>query len=85
MATKAKKIKAAELELVQEAVSRVNSITTQLGSLEATKYAVLKQLEASEEELTKVRQDLETAYGSVTVDLTTGEYQEVVEEVETVE
>ena len=82
MATKAKKIEAAQLELVQKAVSLVNSITTELGKLEATKYAVLKQLEASELELSKIREDLETTYGSITIDLSTGTYEEVVEEAE---
>ena len=73
-----------ELKSIQTAVSNVNQAKTILG--EATNQAFKAQLQVNsmEEAMTSAQKELEDKYGSITVDLTTGEYEEVVEEAEEV-
>jgi len=73
-----------ELKSIQTAVSNVNQAKTILG--EATNQAFKAQLQVNsmEEAMTSAQKELEDKYGSITVDLNTGEYEEVVEEAEEV-
>jgi hypothetical protein len=79
------KLKEEELKSIQTAVSNLNQAKTILG--EATNQAFKAQLQvnAMEEAMATSQKELENTYGSITVDLNTGEYEEVVEEAETVE
>jgi hypothetical protein len=77
---KAKKIKKEELESVRTAVSNFNRAKSSLGDLEYQKSQLVSQIAEFEEALKAEQQKLEQAYGSVTVNLETGEYEEVVEE-----
>ena len=82
---KAKKIKAEELEAVRLAVSNFNRAKGSLGDLEYQKAALVAQVSQLEEALKAEQQKLEDTYGSITINLENGEYEEVVEEAETVE
>jgi hypothetical protein len=79
------KLKEEELKAIQSAVSNVNQAKTILGDATNNAYKAQLQVVAMEEALGAEQKKLEDAYGSITVDLTTGEYEEVVEEAETVE
>jgi len=83
MADKAK-LTEEELKSIQTAVSNLNQAKTILG--EATNQAFKAQLQVNsmEEAMTSAQKELEDKYGSITVDLNTGEYEEVVEEAEEV-
>jgi hypothetical protein len=82
---KAKKIKQEELEAVRLAVSNFNRAKSALGDLEYQKALVISQATELEEVLKAEQQKLEDAYGSITINLENGEYEEVVEEAQTVE
>lgn len=75
-----KKIKEEELEAVRVAVSNFNRAKATLGDLEYQKSQIVSQVIELEEALKSEQKKLEDAYGSITVNLDTGEYEEVVEE-----
>lgn len=78
------KLSEAELTKVQTAVGNLNQAKTILGDLTNQAYKAQLQVNAMEEALAEEQQVLEKTYGSISVDLTTGEYEEVVEEAEEV-
>lgn len=84
MADKAK-LTEEELKAVQTAVSNLNQAKTILGDVTNQAYKAQLQVNSMEEAMAASQKELEDKYGSITVDLTTGEYEEVVEEAETVE
>ena len=77
---KAKKIKQEELESVRKAVGAANSLTTQLGQLELQKAHLLSQALTANAQVQEEQKLLEETYGSVSVNLETGEITETVEE-----
>jgi hypothetical protein len=80
----AKKIKDEELQAVREAISTFNRAKTTLGDLEYQKAQLISQVSELEEVLKAEQKKLEDVYGSITVNLETGEYEEAVEEAEEV-
>jgi len=77
---KKKKLTKAELEKVQGSVNLLNNIMTELGRMEVQKVMAVRQYEQAESALTAVRSELEEKYGSVNIDLTTGEFEKQAEE-----
>jgi len=73
-----------ELKSIQTAVSNLNQAKTILGDLSNQAYKAQLQVVAMEEAMAAAQKELEDTYGSISVDLTTGEYEEVVEEAEEV-
>jgi len=82
---KAKKIKKEELEAVREALTNFNRAKTQLGDLEYQKSQLVSQVMQLEADLKLQQKSLEENYGSVTINLETGEYEEAVQEAELAE
>jgi hypothetical protein len=81
MATKVKKLKKAELETIRQAVNVVNALTNQLGQMEIAKANTLAQVKQAQENVQEEQKKLEEIYGSVTIDLNTGEITKTDEEV----
>ena len=81
----AKKIKEEELQAVREAVSNFNRAKATLGDLEYQKSQLISQVMELEAALKLEQEKLEAEYGSITVNLENGEYEEAVQEAETVE
>lgn len=79
------KLSEEELKSIQTAVSNLNQAKTILGDLSNQAYKAQLQVNSMEEAMADAQKSLEDTYGSITVDLNTGEYEEVVEEAETVE
>lgn len=79
------KLSEEELKSIQTAVSNLNQAKTILGDLSNQAYKAQLQVVAMEEAMAAAQKSLEDTYGSISVDLNTGEYEEVVEEAETVE
>lgn len=79
---KAKKITSEELEKVQQAVSAFSRAKANIGELEYQKSQLLSQVMQLEVNVKQVQSELEEKYGSVTIDLTTGEYKEEEENAE---
>ena len=78
----ANKITQEELEAVRLAVSNFNRAKGALGDLEFEKSKVLSQVVVLEEALQSEQKKLEETYGSITVNLETGEYKANEEEAE---
>lgn len=81
---KAKKISKEELESVRLTVTNFNRLKASLGELEFEKSKVLAQVSELETALKGEQKSLEDKYGQVTINLDTGEYEEVVQEAEEV-
>jgi hypothetical protein len=79
------KLSEEELKSIQTAVSNLNQAKTILGDLSNQAYKAQLQVVSMEEAMAAAQKSLEDTYGSISVDLSTGEYEEVVEEAETVE
>lgn len=70
------KLEEQELKTLQDAINKVNSIQIQIGGLEAQKHDLLHAITSATQELQKVQNELEEKYGSVSVDIATGEIKE---------
>ena len=77
---KAKKITNDELAAVQGAVNNINNLYMTVGRAIVGIINDSGNLDTLEAALKEQQQSLEEKYGSVTVNLQTGEYEEVVEE-----
>jgi hypothetical protein len=66
-------------------VSTLNKITSAIGEMEVQKARAISDHTEFAAKLQEQQKELEEKYGNVTIDLTTGEYTENVEEAETVE
>jgi hypothetical protein len=73
---KAKKITAEELSSVQEAVNNINNLYMNVGRAIVAVINDSGSLETLEKNLKEHQKSLEDKYGSVTVNLQTGEYEE---------
>ena len=74
---KAKKVTKKELNEVSEVTSRVTNITQEIGSMEITKLEYVDLLKAAKAEQTVIRASLEKKYGSVNINIKTGEISEL--------
>jgi len=74
--TDVKSISTEELTGLREAVKSLNLLQSQIGGLEAQKHELLHSLASLNQGLSEIQKDLENKYGSVSVDITTGEYTE---------
>jgi ribosomal protein S9 len=70
------KLEEQELKTLQDAINKVNNIQIQIGGLEAQKHDLLHAITNATQELQKVQNELEEKYGSVSVDIATGEIKE---------
>jgi capsule polysaccharide export protein KpsE/RkpR len=84
MADKAK-LTEEELKSIQTAVSNLNQAKTILGDATNQAFKAQLQVNSMEEAMATSQKELEGKYGAISIDLNTGEYEEVVEEAETVE
>jgi hypothetical protein len=75
--TKAKKVTKKELKEVSEVTNRVTNITQEIGQMEITKLEYVDLLKTSKSEQAKVRDMLEKKYGSVNINISTGEISEL--------
>lgn len=80
MAKKAKKLTKDELEAVRKAVQMANTLISQLGQIEIQKTNLVSQALTAQAQVTEEQKILEEKYGSVSVNLETGEITETVEE-----
>ena len=80
----ANKIKPEELENIQNAVRLLNQVKAVIADLEVNKAKAMQEAFAAEQSLQQLQAKLQEDYGSITIDLNTGEYQEEVEEAEEV-
>ena len=72
-----KSISEDQLKGLQETVNKQNKIQMQIGGIEGHKAGLITQLQEIVAELSKQQAELEKEYGSVNIDLQTGEISEV--------
>jgi|TARA_R110000764_G_scaffold208825_1_gene294476 lantibiotic modifying enzyme len=72
-----KSISEDQLKGLQETVNQQNKIQMQIGGIEGHKAGLIIQLQEIVAELSKQQAELEKEYGSVNIDLQTGEISEV--------
>lgn len=73
-----------ELKAIQTAVSNVNQAKTILGDVQTQAHLAQLQVLEMDKALQEEQKALEGKYGSISIDINTGEYEEVVEEAEEV-
>tara|TARA_R100000458_G_C8271321_1_gene246034 strand:+ start:1965 stop:2213 length:249 start_codon:yes stop_codon:yes gene_type:complete len=75
-----KKITKEELTTLKEAVDKLNQKQLQLGIIETQKHEILHLFAVLQEDLLKVRKDLEQTYGKVNISVADGTITEIKDE-----
>ena len=65
-----------QLKKLQEAVSKVNNLQVQIGGMELQKHELLHATQQATTELQAIQAELEKEYGSVSIDIQTGDIKE---------
>jgi len=71
-----KTIKKEELEQVQELIQKLRNLQTNVGDLETKKHNLLHAITKTQQDFAEVNKMLETVYGQVDIDISTGEIKE---------
>ena len=74
------KITDEQLKQLQEQINTINQNQLQIGSLETQKHTLIHNGVELENKLREIQNELEKEYGKVTVNISTGEYEEIKEE-----
>jgi len=78
------KITKEQLDIVVKQQQELNKLVNEIGVLETRKHAALHKIAGVNEDIEATKAELEKEYGSISVDLETGEYT-IIEEEETKE
>jgi len=78
------KITKEQLDIVVKQQQELNKLVNEIGVLETRKHAALHKIAGVNEDIEATKAELEKEYGSISVDLETGEYT-ILEEEETKE
>tara|TARA_R110001592_G_scaffold350668_1_gene646982 strand:+ start:1054 stop:1347 length:294 start_codon:yes stop_codon:yes gene_type:complete len=70
---KPEKITSEQLEKVQKAVNTMNRAQLEVGSMELKKHELMHQLAGVKEELSALQAELQQEYGTIDVNIQTGE------------
>lgn len=73
------KIKEEQLKKINEQQEAISAILSKIGYLEAQKHGYLHEMVGINQEVDMFKKELEEEYGSINIDLNTGEYTEVKE------
>jgi|TARA_B110000259_G_scaffold71931_1_gene84579 hypothetical protein len=76
------KIKEEQLKELQDQVNSINQNQLKIGNLESQKHTLIHNGVELQNQLRTIQNTLEEEYGKVTINISTGEYQEVSEEVD---
>lgn len=71
------KITKKELEIVKEHQGKLNEYFNRLGILEAQKHAMLHDFATTNKEVEEYKKVLEEKYGSININLESGEYTKI--------
>jgi hypothetical protein len=76
------KITKEQLEKIQAQQGKLRDILTDIGVIEVRKHEALHAQATVSQEIEENKKELEKEYGAINVDMTTGEYTEIVKEEE---
>lgn len=74
------KITEDQLEKVKDLNSKLNETVTRIGLLESNKHALLHEIAGVNKDLEEFKSELEKEYGSINIDMATGEYTKIEKE-----
>ena len=74
------KIKEEQLKQLQEQVNTINQNQLQIGNLETQKHSLIHNGVELQNQLRGIQDELEKEYGKVTINISTGEYEDIKEE-----
>lgn len=74
------KITDEQLKQLQEQVNTINQNQLQIGNLETQKHTLVHNGVELQNQLRGIQDELEKEYGKVTINISTGEYEEIKEE-----
>tara|TARA_Y100000385_G_C12552994_1_gene408732 strand:- start:29 stop:268 length:240 start_codon:yes stop_codon:yes gene_type:complete len=74
------KITDEQLKQLQEQVNTINQNQLQIGNLETQKHTLVHNGVELQNQLRVIQDELEKEYGKVTVNISTGEYEDIKEE-----
>jgi hypothetical protein len=70
-------ITAEELKTIKEQQTELSGVINQIGQLEANKHALLHRIAGVNEGIEETKKQLEDKYGSISINLEDGSYEEV--------
>ena len=76
------KIKDEQLKQLQDQVNTINQNQLQIGNLETQKHSLIHNGVELQNQLKGIQDELEKEYGKVTINISTGEYEDIKEEEE---
>lgn len=76
------KITDEQLKQLQEQVNTINQNQLQIGNLETQKHTLIHNGVELQNQLRGIQDELEKEYGKVTINISTGEYEDIKEEEE---
>jgi hypothetical protein len=76
------KITDEQLKQLQEQVNTINQNQLQIGNLEIQKHSLIHNGVELQNQLRGIQDELEKEYGKVTINISTGEYEDIKEEEE---
>ncbi len=77
---KAKKIKEAQLKLVNEQQTQLNGLLRSIGVIEVQKMNAHYKIDKLSTEIENTKKELEDEYGSINIDLKNGSYTDIEKE-----
>ena len=75
-----KKIKEEQLKKIKDQQEAIAALLSKIGYLETQKHGYLHEMVNINREVDAFKKELEDEYGSINIDLTTGEYTDIVNE-----
>ena len=72
-----KKIKADELSKLQNLVTTLQTVQSQIGKLETQKHILLHQFDMVGQKINELKAELKESYGDIDIDFKTGEYTKI--------
>ena len=76
------KIKDEQLKQLQDQVNTINQNQLQIGNLETQKHSLIHNGVELQNQLRGIQDELEKEYGKITINISTGEYEDIKEEEE---
>jgi len=76
------KITDEQLKQLQEQVNTINQNQLQIGNLETQKHTLIHNGVELQNQLRGIQDELEKEYGKITINISTGEYEDIKEEEE---
>jgi|TARA_R100001198_G_scaffold87761_2_gene63078 hypothetical protein len=76
------KIKEEELKLIKEQQKNLSKLVNEIGLVETQKHGLLHEIAVVNKDIRDYKEVLEAEYGSINIDLETGEYTNVEKDVE---